>query len=167
VLARGKARVSSHTVASLRRTTPNSAAAGSATPGTAISSAATTHPSIADNSPSRNPGPTNDPLGIVRSYWNSISGHNFAAAYADLVPGGIGLTRDQFVSAEQGYGIQSVQFSGHVASHNASAATVAVDSLSTTDRQYGCRTWSGSYQVVQQEGEWLIQHANLAPQSCA
>jgi hypothetical protein len=53
-----------------------------------------------------------------------------------------------------------------VTAQNGATATVAVDSLTTKDKQFGCRTWSGSYDLVQQSGQWLIEQASITPQPC-
>lgn len=106
------------------------------------------------------------PLATLQSYWGSIGAHDFSAAYADLVPGSVGLTESQFVVGEQQSGVQSASFSGHVSSNRGSVATVDVDSLITHDRQFGCRTWAGSYQLSHRSGRWLIARASISPSSC-
>lgn len=107
-----------------------------------------------------------DPLATVQSYWGSISAGRFSAAYADLVPGSTGQSESQFIAGEQQSGIQSVKFNGHVASNDGSAATVDVDFLIIRDKQFGCRTWSGSYRLTSQGGQWLIAQASITPRSC-
>lgn len=107
-----------------------------------------------------------DPLATVSAYWGSIGAHDFSAAYADLVPGSVGLTETQFVSGEQQAGIQSVSFNGHVVSNDGSTATATVDSLTTHDRQFGCRAWSDSYQLSNSGGQWLIEKASITPSPC-
>jgi heat shock protein HslJ len=61
-------------------------------------------------------------------------------------------TAADFASEEQQAQIESVSFQGHLASGSSSAARVDVDSLTTIDGQYGCRTWSGAYQLTRQAG---------------
>jgi hypothetical protein len=78
----------------------------------------------------------------------------------------VNLTEAQFVAQETQAGIQSVSFNGHVTAQNGGTATVAVDSLMTKDEQFGCRAWSGSYDLVQQSGQWLIERASITPQAC-
>jgi Domain of unknown function (DUF4352) len=106
------------------------------------------------------------PLDALTSYWQNISGHQFSAAYAYLAPGSVSQSESVFVSQEQQAGIQSATFSGHVASNDGSAATVDVDSLITRDRQFGCRAWSGSYQLGNGTGQWLIEKAGITPGPC-
>ena len=106
------------------------------------------------------------PLSTVDSYWSSISSQDYSSAYSNLEPGTVSLTQAQFVSEEKQAGIQSVSFNGHVTAQTAGTATVAVDSLTTKDKQFGCRSWSGSYQLVDQNGQWLIKQANITPQRC-
>jgi hypothetical protein len=45
--------------------------------------------------------------------------------------------------------------------------TVDVASLKTVDGQYGCRTWTGSYQMTLQGNQWLIERSNITPQACS
>ena len=113
------------------------------------------------------PGP--DPtlaLDALDNYWNDISVGDYAAAYSYLAPGALNLTQAQFIASEQQANIRSVQFSGVLASSSGSSAAVDVTSLVTVDGQYGCRTWSGSYQMTYQ-GQWLIARSNISPQSCS
>ena len=106
------------------------------------------------------------PLAAVKSYWSSISNRDYSSAYSYLASRAVNLTDAQFVAQEQQAGIQSVSFNGHVTGQNGETATVAVDSLMTKDEQFGCRTWSGSYDLVEQSGQWLIARASIAPRAC-
>lgn len=105
-------------------------------------------------------------LSALESYWQSISSHQFGDAYADLAPGSVNVPKSQFVAQEDKAGITNAAFSGHVSAHTGSAATVAVDSLTTTDHQFGCRVWSGSYQLTNESGQWMIARANITPSPC-
>jgi hypothetical protein len=133
--------------------------------GTASNPGSTTTTTTTPSTPS---GATasNGPLATLESYWASIGAHHFGVAYGLLVAGSVGLTESQFVSGEQRADIQSVQFRGHVASRAGAVATVGVDSLVTHDAQFGCRSWTGSYQVTDQGGAWLIERASITPTSC-
>lgn len=134
--------------------------AGGATTGNAAGAVTAT-----TTSPTSSAG-RSGPLATVSAYWNSIGAHDFPAAYSDLVSGSVGLTESQFVSGEQQSGIQSISFTGRVASDDGSIATVNVDSLTTRDRQFGCRAWSGSYQLSNSGGQWLIEKASITPGPC-
>jgi hypothetical protein len=106
-------------------------------------------------------------LDALNGYWSDIGAHNFSGAYGYLVPGSVNMDESQFVTSEQESHIESAQFHGHVASSSGSSATVDVVSLITHDAQYGCRTWSGSYEMTDEGGGWLIARANLSPQPCS
>jgi hypothetical protein len=127
-------------------------------------------PAAAVSAASTNSTPTSaggsGPLDALNSYWQSISSHDYATAYGYLVPGSVGLAESQFVSGEQQAGIKSVKFAGHVSSDDGSVATVQVDSLTTRDTQFGCRAWSGSYQMTNSGGQWLIEKASISPGPC-
>jgi hypothetical protein len=150
--------------ASVRSPSTNSSTvpSNSNSTGAATTSTTTSTTSTASNGGSGRSGP----LEVLKNYWGSISNHDFTSAYGRLAPGAVSQTEAQFVSQEQQAGIQSVSFKGHVSSQNGSTATVSVDSLTTKDTQFGCRTWSGSYQLVQQGGRWLIEQASITPTPC-
>ncbi len=109
------------------------------------------------------------PLDAVNRYWADIRAHDFAGAYGYLVPGSIELTESQFVASEREAGIRSVQFHGEVISHSGSSATIEIVSLVTHDARFGCRTWTGSYEmaITGGGGAWRIARANLSPESCS
>jgi hypothetical protein len=109
----------------------------------------------------------NGALDALNAYWADIGAHNFGGAYRYLMPGSTGLTESQFASSEEQANIENVQFHGRVASSSGSTATIEVASLVTHDQQYGCRTWTGSYDMTDQGSGWLIERANLSPRSCA
>lgn len=110
--------------------------------------------------------PAGSPLSTLSSYWHAIGAHQFSIAYALLAPGAVSLTESQFVSGEQQAGIGSAKFSGTVASNSGSTGTVQVKSLITHDAQYGCRSWTGSYEMTDQGGSWQIEKASITPSSC-
>jgi hypothetical protein len=107
------------------------------------------------------------PLRAVALYWSDIGAGEYAPAYALLVPGTIGLTGAQFVAAERGNRIKSVEFQGSVAASTNSSATVRVSLLRTVDAAHGCRLWTGSYSVVLRAGQWLIARGDITPHACA
>ena len=181
-LTRHKSRVSATVAAKTNRLRTKSRAGTSSTgtsstgtsstgtPSTQTSTAATTPTSTSTSTSSAAaPAPavsTGNPLSAVQSYWNNIATHNFGAAYGDLAPGAARKTEADFATAEEQFGIVSIQFTGHVSSQSGSQSTVTVDSLTTTDTKIGCQTWTGTYTLVQQAGKWLIQQANLTPSPC-
>jgi hypothetical protein len=108
-----------------------------------------------------------EPLAALTSYWADIKAHEFAGAWAYLAPGAVEMTEEQFISSEQGAHISDVKFHGNVRSSSGASATVAVVSLITHDRQFGCRTWTGSYEMTDDERGWQIAHAILSPSPCS
>jgi hypothetical protein len=107
------------------------------------------------------------PLTVVDSYWADIRGHNFAGAYAYIVPGSLELSESQFIASERASRILTVQFHGNLASSSESTATVDVVSLITRDAQFGCRSWTGSYDMTSGGSGWQIARANLSPRRCS
>jgi hypothetical protein len=111
--------------------------------------------------------PPAEPLAALDGYWADIGAHNFADAYARLMPGAVEMTESQFIASERGAHISRVKFDGRVSSSSVSSATVDVVSLVTHDAQFGCRAWSGSYEMTYDERGWQIAHANLSPHPCS
>jgi hypothetical protein len=118
-------------------------------------------------STSANPSPPVPPaLVAVSTYWEAIARHDFAAAYAILAPGAVPQSEAQWVANEQSTGVERIRFKGEVGASSGTAATITVVSLVTVDRQFGCRSWTGTYEMTNQGGRWLIARANLTPRSC-
>jgi hypothetical protein len=76
------------------------------------------------------------------------------------------LSESEFISSEQHAGIQHVEFNGQTGASSSSTATIEVTSLITHDQQFGCRIWSGSYEMTNQNDAWLIKKASLTPRPC-
>ena len=107
------------------------------------------------------------PLQTVEHYWRDINAGKYGAAFRYLKPGSIPQGQAQFVSDEQQAGIEKVDFSGQLSARTAASATVAVTSLTTRDAQFGCRDWTGSYQLSKDGAHWLIDRASIAPSQCS
>ena len=105
------------------------------------------------------------PLKTLDAYWAAISAHSFLAATGYVLPGVLGSPA-AFVDSEQHEHVQSAQFQGRVGTASGSGATVQVVSLITHDRQFGCRSWSGSYRMTRRVGRWLIAGADIHPRPC-
>jgi serine/threonine protein kinase len=104
-------------------------------------------------------------VGVVENYWNEIKEGNYPAAWADETASEQG-GESSFVHTEEEAGIESVldQFSpGQI---SGGAGTVNVVELRTVDKKFGCRTWSGDYEVEKDGGRWLISKANIEHSRC-
>lgn len=106
------------------------------------------------------------PVNVLEAYWAMIASHQFHSAFRSFAAGAIDSSEAEWILGEKQSGIQSASFAGRVAARSGAGATVAVESLITHDHRYGCRSWSGTYAMVDAEGQWQIQRANLTPQSC-
>jgi hypothetical protein len=126
-----------------------------------------TSPGSSTGSESSTSSSSSEPLETLNKYWSDIRDHGFAEAFGYLAPGAAaGKTQSQFVASENEAGIKNVQFHGKVSESTSSSATIAVQSLTTEDAQFGCRRWSGSYTLGNENGGWRIQRAELTPRSC-
>jgi hypothetical protein len=102
----------------------------------------------------------------VENYWEDIRQRHFFAAFGYFARGAIDVTEGEFISSQERLGTKGVSFKGIVTAKTKSSATVGVLSLITRDDEYGCRTWSGSFTMVVENGFWRILHAALSPASC-
>ena len=84
-----------------------------------------------------------------------------------LASGSVPQTQAQFVSDERQSQIATVDFHGQLVATTNSSATVTVDSLTTNDSQFGCRTWTGTYQLTKDGNRWLIARAVITPTPCS
>lgn len=139
---------------------------GSGAGGSTAASSTSTSTSTSQAKSAAVPPTAGTPLGALENYWTDIRSHDFAGAYRYLVPGSIEKTEAQFIAEETGEHIGAIQLHGTVAARAGSSATVAISSLVTHDSTYGCRRWSGSYEMQESDGHWLIARADLSPQSC-
>lgn len=111
-------------------------------------------------------GSESGPLAVLESYWAAIRAHDFGRAFRYLTASAAGASEAQFIASERREGVRNARFRGRIDSRTRSTATIDVVSLVTHDRQFGCRTWRGDYQLVDHEGGWLIARANLKVRSC-
>lgn len=111
-------------------------------------------------------------LAALERYWADIGAHDFAGAYAYLAPHAVAVGERAFAAAERRTEIRRVSFHGRLTGHGrrtagGEGASVRVLSLVTRDALFGCRVWSGSYQMVGVHGSWRIARALLSPRPCA
>jgi hypothetical protein len=90
--------------------------------------------------------------------------HYLAGRWLRVQP--VGCSPAAFVTSEQHEHVQSAQFEGRVGSASGAGATVQVVSLTTHDRQFGCRSWSGSYRMTRRASRWLVAGAEIHPRPC-
>ncbi len=126
----------------------------------------TAKPTAHHSQPPPQPPPPPGPLAVTNAYWSAVAARQYARAYGYLVPGAIPQSQAQFTAMERSYGIESVAYRGRLSSRSASTASVAVVSLVTRDHRFGCRQWSGSYQLDDRGGNWLIAQANVTARAC-
>jgi hypothetical protein len=107
------------------------------------------------------------PLEALNHYWADVRDHGFSEAYNYLAPSARSLSESQFVASERKSGIEDAQFDGSVTSSEGDTAYVAVVSLVTHDAEFGCRSWGGSYTMVEEDGNWRIARASISPRSCS
>jgi S1-C subfamily serine protease len=134
------------------------------TPTTTTEETTTTATQTSSASSSAGQANTPPPVAAVDDYWDDISNDDFSGAWTYLAPGV--SSESSFITGEKEVGLKSAEFEGSLASETGSTATVSVGYLQTIDNEYGCRTWTGVYDMVLQSGQWLIARANIAPQPC-
>jgi hypothetical protein len=137
--------------------------AGTPAPDTTTQPPTTVAPET-DAAPAATAASAAGPLQSVEEYWTAIDAGGYSAAWRQLATGA-GQSESVFVAGERNSHVESASFTGHVSSDDGSAATVDVDSL-VTHQAGGCTSWSGSYALSMQQGQWLIARAAITPVSC-
>jgi hypothetical protein len=102
---------------------------------------------------------------LVEHHWALINAGNFTAAFALFVPGSQGSESTWVSSHQEDAPIHASVSPGTPQFNSSTDASVPLDSLHTVAHS-GCSNWSGSYDVQQVGGHWLISKANLQSQPC-
>jgi hypothetical protein len=97
----------------------------------------------------------------VNEYWDDIAAHDFSSAYDFYASPA--TSRDAWISSEEQEGINGVEREFSMSGVGDGHATANVVRLVTRDDHCGTRHWSGSYDMVRQNGNWLIGQVNLTP----
>jgi hypothetical protein len=103
-------------------------------------------------------------LATVETYWADLNNDAFYDAWTWLAPGI--STASAFATGEEDIGFESGTFDGDVIAASGDSATIAITYLETMDQEYGCRTWTGDYDMMYEDGSWVIGRAAIVPTSC-
>lgn len=106
----------------------------------------------------------NGPVISLEYYWGDIDTGAYAKAWTYLSRPG--ETETAFIEAEKEARPANIELLGTLTGISGIHATIKVDRLITHDDQYGCRSWSGIYDLVRTDGHWLIASARIAPKAC-
>ena len=104
----------------------------------------------------------------VYGYWDSIQQGDYATAFSYLTPpeGAAVGGEATFISQHQADPLTSVDVVVAVTALSSTTATAGVVRLRTIAPRTGCRSWSGSYQLAYEGGQWLISRATLNFTGC-
>lgn len=109
------------------------------------------------------PGPAG-PAASLEFYWGDIDTGAYAKAWTYLVPGVESETA--FVDSEKQARPTNVELDGSLTGITGVHAAIVISRLITHDQQYGCRSWSGHYDMVRAAGRWRIGGAHITPEAC-
>jgi hypothetical protein len=109
------------------------------------------------------PGPVG-PATSLEYYWGDIDTGAYAKAWKYLSPAV--ESEAAFVEGENKARPTNVELLGTLTGISGNHATIVIQRLVTHDQQYGCRSWSGRYSMVQAGGHWLVASAQIAPKAC-
>ncbi len=104
------------------------------------------------------------PASSLESYWGDIDTGAYAKAWTYLSP--TVESEAAFVDGETKARPANIELLGTLTGISGNHATIVVKRLITHDRQYGCRSWSGHYSMVQAGQHWRIARAQIAPKAC-
>jgi hypothetical protein len=102
---------------------------------------------------------------VVRRHWALINAGDFTAAFGLFVPGSQGSESAWVSSHRQDAPITAAVSVGTPTFNSSTDATVPLLSLHTVSGS-GCSNWTGSYDVQNVGGQWLINKASLQSQPC-
>jgi hypothetical protein len=104
------------------------------------------------------------PAASLESYWGDIDTGAYADAWTHLAPSI--ETQAAFVLSEKAARPTNIELLGTLTGISGNHARVDIHRLLTHDQQYGCRSWSGHYEMVKTGGKWLIDNATITPKAC-
>jgi hypothetical protein len=102
--------------------------------------------------------------GTIHEEFALISEHKFSAAYALLAPS-LQTGEAGWVDAHREEGIYDVSVATTATVHSPESATASIINMRTLDGS-GCKSWSGSWNLIKIDGQWRINEANITPESC-
>jgi hypothetical protein len=119
-------------------------------------------PSATTTPPSANVADASGARGVVQEHWARIGSGDYTDAYALLEPGIGGTDESSWVASHQKEHprVLSAVF-GDPTFNSPTDGSVPIVSLKTSATD-GCKTWTGSYGVTKQNGQWIITSANLS-----
>lgn len=109
------------------------------------------------------PGPAG-PATSLESYWGDIDTGAYAKAWTYLSPGAESETA--FVDGEKQARPTNIELQGTLTGISSIHAAIVISRLITHDQQYGCRSWSGHYDMTRDASHWLIGSAHITPKAC-
>ena len=104
------------------------------------------------------------PAASLETYWGDIDTGAYARAWTWLASSG--ETQAAFVQAEKNARPTHIELLGTLTGISGNHARIVVKRLVTHDRQSGCRSWTGSYEMVRSARRWLIASARISPKAC-
>lgn len=125
-------------------------------------------PAEPETEPVYNPSPPERVEQALQAHFGRLVADNYAAAYADLTPAegeAIG-GEESWVAAAREDRLKHFELSVDVSMHGPHAATAEITYFATHAYASGCHTWTGSWEMVKQYGQWLIAAADLERGSC-
>lgn len=104
------------------------------------------------------------PASSLESYWGDIDTGAYAKAWTYLSAGV--ESEAAFVAGEKEARPTNIQLEGTLTGISGAHATIVINRLITHDQQYGCRSWSGRYDMIRDSRHWHIGTAHIIPRAC-
>lgn len=122
----------------------------------------------AETEPDYQPTPPEQVERALEAHFGRLVAGNYTAAYTDLTPAeGEAIGGEEgWITAQSEDGLKHFELTVDVSMHGPHAATAEILYFATHAYASGCHTWTGSWEMVKQYGEWLISGANLERGSC-
>lgn len=121
-----------------------------------------------ETEPIYQPTPPEEVEQALHAHFGRLVAGNYTGAYADLTPAegeAIG-GEEAWIAAQSEDQLKQFELSVEVSMHGPHAATAEIIYFATHAYASGCHTWTGSWEMVKQYGQWLIAAADLERGSC-
>jgi hypothetical protein len=108
---------------------------------------------------------------MLNQHFQNIENGNYAAAFGDLTGTAASFAGSEsaWIAGQQQDGLESFSLDARPQISSPTTATAQITSFQTQASASGCKSWSGSWSLVNSGDQWLISAANLTatPTTCS
>lgn len=100
---------------------------------------------------------------MLTAHFQDLVNGDYAGSFADLTGTAAGSagSESEWISAQRTDGLYSFSLTVVPQVTSATTATAQITHFVTRASGSGCKTWTGDWSLVKENGQWLISDANL------